>query len=171
MKKIFHYLSVASLILFAACGNNSSIKDNSSVSEKTIIQKTEMVPLDLFSAKINATINAPKGATATADDFDATVSGGDGFSMTIETFEASAPTIAEIKKDVEKNEVNQFVKYIADEAEGIVYQSKAFNDEFHFNYIVSIGDKTYHIYDRRGKTFTQENVQQMFDAAKTMKAK
>jgi hypothetical protein len=78
--------------------------------------------------------------------------------------------IKTVKSDIANNDVNQFKRFLVDEANTLVWESAiAENPEFHFYTIQKVGNRSYVIEDIKGEPFTQAATEAMLNAAKNLR--
>ena len=134
---------------------------------KTVQAATETI--DLSAIEIAATMKAPKGFEAIAGPYDNSIKGPDGYEISIEDAEIN---IAAQRKKTEGDDLTKFIKYVATDPNGFMYEAEIMGKKVvHFEYIVTIGGKSYRMYDKRVAPLTKEQVQPMYDAVKSITAK
>lgn len=156
MKKIALILAVSCIALLSACGNGDK-KEN----------EIKLVPseYDLSKSGLSMVVSAPSEPIVEnpaagiynlkcSNEFQIDIVEGEG-------------NVEQIKKDIAGNEVNKFQRYVEEEDNALLYESKILDSEFHFYFILKAGKTTYEIQDKKGdKIYTEEQAMAMFDAAK-----
>lgn len=81
--------------------------------------------------------------------------------------------IAMKKNDIIHDDVRKFVKYVVEEPNALVWewQIEGMEPEFHFYTVIKDGDKSYEVRDVEGEVFSEKAAMQMFESAKTIRAK
>jgi hypothetical protein len=135
---------------------------------KTASGNTQL--LDLSSKGINATVTVPKNFKIIDDEYE--ILFGDGKNVKIK-IEETSETFADVKKFVKNNTVRGFVKFIQEETNGFIAESKPMSaSEFDFTYFVNIDGKNYKVQD---VGFIQnpdvQALKTMYGYAKTIKLK
>ncbi len=135
-----------------------------------------MIRIGLNSVGMPVTIDIPDTEKAhygieTLPSGDVHVFVNRGFNILINV---SGMTMDRKKKDIAGNDVDKFQSWIVQDSTGVLYKTQMVNEEYHFYSIVKKGDKTYYIQeqsqgsDGNVTNFNQAQVQNMFDAAKTI---
>jgi len=140
-----------------------------SKSTSTATKSPATTTIDLSSIGMNATMTVPAGVQAVEGKYDNSIKGPGNFEISIET---TGQTIEQVKKNTQADDMNIFQKFLATDANGFMYTSKIMGETpAHFEYIATIGDVTYRFYDKRVTPLTPAQLQPMYDAIKTLKAK
>lgn len=125
--------------------------------------------IDLSPIEMAATMQVPKGVKAVEETYSYYIKGADKFEISVET---TKMTLEEWKDKTKKDQMSDFVKFLETSDKGYMYECKLMgNTLVHFEYIVTIGNKTYRLYDRRVPFVKPADVKAMYEAAKTIKAK
>jgi hypothetical protein len=159
MKKLMFLLAVSGIALFTACGGEK--KEEVKLAPGEYDLSKDGLPL------IVKTPSEPIVESPMAGSYSIKCSN----EFNIEVVEGTG-NMEQIKKDIAANDVNKFQRYITEEDNAILYESKILDSEFHFYVILKAGKTTYEIQDKKGeKTYTEEQATAMFEAAKAFRMK
>jgi hypothetical protein len=127
----------------------------------------KLAALSLEDADLDATIQAPEGAKATAEFGAVLVGAGETFQLQINSNHAD---LAASKKEIEGNTVNKLKSFVTDSATELVYESEVMGKgEFHFLANVEVEGAKYNCEDKKGQAFTKADVDAMLAACKSLK--
>ncbi len=128
------------------------------------------VATDLAPAGIEATLQAPEGATVKEAFGSAEVATADNsFHLEISTDKAD---MAARKAEIGSNDINKLKRYVIDEADGILYESVVMGKgEFHLLVNAEGGESGFECQDSKGPSYTEDQAQAMFKACKTLAPK
>jgi len=160
MKNLF-VLFLIPLAIISGCGhsNEGEKKDNLSKGE-----------YDLSKQGLSLIIKAPSEPLVEAAGGGAyTVQSSDVFKIKVHE---GAGDVGQKKKDLEADEVFKVEKFISDEPNALFYEIKGAGiSEYHF-YVVLKNEKTsFEIEDDRSKMYSEEEIKNMFEAAKNARIK
>lgn len=164
---VFTILCISLFLLFASCGSKKS--------EEALIAPEGMSVLDLskygksFAMLVPDTLKAPLSITETSSGA-LEIRVGENFGISINE---QAADLTLIKSDLKADEVNKWKAYIVDEPTAIFWESEIVQPEFHFYVNQKLENSEYSIEDIKdteAKPFSKEEVQKMFDCAKSLKA-
>ena len=130
----------------------------------------KMVATDLSPAGIEATMQAPEGATVKEAFGSGEVQTADGsFHLEISTDKAD---LAARKAEIEANDINKLESYVVDGPDGVLYKSVVMGkSEFHLLVNAEGGETGFECQDSKGPSYTEAQAQAMFAACKTITAK
>lgn len=132
----------------------------------------ELAPLDLTYEDFAATVQAPKGAVFQEEYGTLNVKLADGKQFWLQV-DLEAPDLAKSKEAAEKNTVQKLVKVHTDEADALVYETKAFGrTSFWLDAAVRVGARTVHCYSGRGgHSFDEGEIEVMRTACQSLQLK
>ncbi len=132
----------------------------------------EMAPIDIVYEDFKAVMDAPKGSVFKESFGTLEVKLGDGKDFFVQ-IDTDAPDMAEIKKEIEGNDVQKLVKFHTENDTTFVYETEAFGKKsFWLDMAVKVGDKTVHCYSGRGaNSYTLEQIQTFEKACASLKPK
>ena len=165
MKKIILSIAVVAGLCFMGCGGSKTDETTSSIPGMMEIEiSINDTPLSIMvpdsSKEKLSIVKQSWGATE--------IKAGTHFQISISEDQGD---IALKKSDVADNDVNKFKRYIKDEPTLLSWESEITEPEFHFYTVQKIGAASYLIEDIKEEHFSEADIQQMIDAAKTLKAK
>lgn len=165
MKKILLLLVTPSVLLFSSCGGSKTEETATSLPGMMEVQLkingnaiSIMVP-DSTKGKMEM-VEQSWGATE--------IKVGKDFQISIEEGEGD---VALMKSDIAGNDVNKFKRFIKDEPTLLFWESEITAPECHFYTIVKPAAVSYLVQDIKGEMFSEQGVQTMVEASKTLKAK
>ena len=165
MKSFILLLFASSILFFASCAGSKKEETTASMSGMMEVDlKMNGTPLSIMvpdstKGKVEI-VEQPWGATE--------IQVGKDFQISIEEGEGD---IALMKSDIAGNDVNKFKRFVKDETTLLFWESAITAPECHFYTIVKPGTVPYVIQDIKGDVFSENAVQTMVDAAKTLKTK
>lgn len=169
MKKIFTLISASMLfITMTSCGGKTETQ--------SIQAPAGMITLDLSKYGKQFSLFIPDTTTAKLQIVEQSwgaleIKVGKNFQISI----TEDPGDIELKKsDVKSNDINIFKSFIVEEPLSVMWESEITKPEFHFYTIKKAGDNTYVFEDivpADGEPVSKENIQKMFDSAKTIVTK
>jgi hypothetical protein len=133
-------------------------------------KQVKLVATDLSPAGIEATMQAPEGATVKEAFGSAEVATADNsFHLEIGTDKAD---MAARKAEIDGNDINKLKRYVIDEPDGILYESVVMGkSEFHLLVNAEGGESGFECQDSKGPSYTEAQAQAMFKACKTLAPK
>jgi hypothetical protein len=137
----------------------------------TSFAQTKTTKLNLTSIELPASIDAPAGSSIVIEKWSNSLSV-KGFATTVVIEELYGATVESLKKEVKNNTVNVLSKFLKEDANGFIYESivMANKKEFHFDFIFTIADKSFHFYDNRPSALNEQEVVKLYEVIKTIKA-
>ncbi|MBI4931076.1 MAG: hypothetical protein HY841_09960 [Bacteroidetes bacterium] len=169
MKKIFLFITGASILAAAGCGNGKK-DDNANVGVPQ-----GMVAADLSSTGLSILINVPDSTIGPLEIMENSQGGADvkvgkNFKMTITE---GAGDFAMKKNDITHDDIRKFVKYLVEDPNALVWewQIEGMEPEFHFYTVVKAGEKSFEVHDVEGEIFSEKAATDMLNAAKSIRMK
>jgi hypothetical protein len=135
------------------------------------VAQNKTAKLNLTSIELPASIDAPFGSSIIIEKWSNSLAI-KGFATTVVVEEVYGVSTESLKREVKNNSVNVLSKFIKEETNGFMYESSVMANkiEYHFDFIFTIGEKSFHFYDNRPSAFTQEEVLKLYEIIKTIKA-
>lgn len=132
-------------------------------------EPVKLATLSLEEAGIDASVEAPEGATAKEDFGAYTVTAGDTFALQINT---GAADLAARKGEIEGNTVNKLKSFVTESETELVYETEVMGKtQFHFVANVEVDGAKYNCENQKGATnYTKADVDAMLAACKSLKA-
>jgi hypothetical protein len=135
-------------------------------------QAPKLAKLDLSKANEDyaMTMDAPPGAKAKDGILGVEISNGSNFQVEL----GDAKDMASLKKEIEKNPLNQLKKIHVETKDVLLYESQIKgqpNTEFHFLANVPVGGKTVGAEDMKGGTYTKAQAELMVKCVQSLKSK
>lgn len=169
MKKIFLFAAIISVLAITACSNGSQNKIEDATSESAANDANMIngyVDVDLSDKGFPIIIKVPQGVKVEQTAY-GTVEIKDSAAFQIQIAESTVD-IAQWKKDIQANDVNKFKRFIAEEADGLFYESAFSTPEFHFVKIFKGKTNSYEIQDIKGAAFSEADAKAMYQSAKSV---
>lgn len=94
-----------------------------------------------------------------------------GTTFQLELGTAGPEDFAKGKAEIGKNDINKFVRWVLEEPDVLVYESRAMNSEFHVAAVAKLGDKLLGCGDTKGPTYSEADARLMAKACKTLSKK
>lgn len=131
-------------------------------------EPVKLAELSLEDAGLEAKIQAPEGAKASAEFGAFLVQAGESFQLQINS---SAADLAAAKAEIEGNTVNKLKGFVTESETELVYETEvAGKAQFHFVANVEVDEAKYNCEDKKGQDFTKADVEAMLAACKSMVA-
>jgi hypothetical protein len=168
MKKILFALALPVSLFIYSCGDAAS-------EEEDPLKDMHAVNLVVFDDSLQMYVsNTLDGTVSAAENSNGAVELKVGEKFQLEVSQ-EAGDIALVKSDIDGHEFLKLQKYIIDEPTLLFWEAKApdmTTSEFHFYAIITVNGLPYVVSDvKNGEPHTQEFVQLMVNAAKTLRAK
>ncbi len=168
MKKLFLSIALFSSLFMASCGGDK--KEGETTEGAATVADLAAGEYDLTAGGLPFVIKAPNDPAITspvAGSYELKCS--ELFQMQINE---GAGDLELVKSDIKTNEVFKFKRFIAEEANGVFYESEfQGKPSFHFFVVQKTGSSVYEIQDNKAKQFSEEDTKTMFESAKSIKAK
>jgi hypothetical protein len=163
MNKAFLLLAVSATLIFTACGGTKQ--------EDVVTVKPGMMELNLKVNGNSLTITVPDSSIGKLEmveqSWGATeIKVGKHFQISISEGQGD---IALKKSDISSDEINKFKRYIKEEPNTLFWESEITEPEFHFYTVEKVGPVFYLIENIKEEHFTEKDVQQMLEAAASLK--
>ena len=159
-------------VTLAACGGKGGGATAPGAGAEPTAPEVKLVALDLGPCGETfqgVAVQAPAGAKA-AEDFGA-CSVKAGATFQIEVHSTGPEDFAKAKAEIGKNDINRFVRWVVEEPELLVYESKVMNSEYHVAAVAKAGDKVLSCEDTKGPTYSEADARVMGKACKTLAKK
>lgn len=132
-------------------------------------EPVKLASLSLEDVGLEANVQAPEGAKATAEFGVYVVMAGESFQLQIN---ASAADLAAKKAEIEGNTVNKLKSFVTENETELVYETELDGKpEFHFVANVDVDGAKYHCQDKLGgQPYAQADVDAMLAACKSLAA-
>jgi hypothetical protein len=163
MNKAFLLLAVSAILIFTSCGGSKQ--------EDVVTIKPGMMELNLKVNGNSLTITIPDSSIGKLEMVDQSwgateVKVGKHFQISISEGQGD---IALKKSDISSDEINKFKRYIKEEPNTLFWESEITEPEFHFYTVEKVGPVYYLIENIKEEHFTEKDVQQMLEAAMSLK--
>jgi hypothetical protein len=163
MNKAFLLLAVCAILIFTACGGSKQ--------EDVVIVKPGMMELNLKVNGNSLTITVPDSSIGklemTEQSWGATeIKVGKHFQISISEGQGD---IALKKSDISGDDINKFKRYIKEEPNTLFWESEITEPEFHFYTVEKVGPVFYLIENIKEEHFNEKEIQQMLEAAMSLK--
>ncbi len=163
MKNIFSFIAVCAVLSIAGCGGAKT--------ENVPTVKPGMMELDLKVNGNSLTITVPDSTVGKLEvveqSWGATeIKAGKKFQIAISEGKGD---ITLKKSDIIADEVNKFKRYIKEEPNTLFWESAITEPEFHFYTVEKVGPVFYLIENITEDHFSEKEIQQMLDAAKSLR--
>ncbi len=187
MKKTF-LLMAATGFLLTSCGEDK--KEDSDKDSKEKSNSTEQVEsgeqeasvptepsaptlelngtVDLNAIDIPLTISVPEGTQIKDESYATYVTHSEGFSYEVIEDDGSLYSLEERKEEWNENDLNVVQKYVVDEPNGFIAETKVMNKtEYHFFYVLEGEEMNYYFENEKGYSYSLEQAKLMFESVKT----
>lgn len=163
MKKALLLLVISTSLIYVGCDNSKK--------EEVVTVKPGMMELNLKVNGNSLSITVPDSSIGklemTEQSWGATeIKVGKHFQISISEGQGD---IALKKSDISGDEINKFKRYIKEEPNTLFWESAITEPEFHFYTVEKVGPVFYLIEDIKEEHFTEKDVQQMLESAKSLK--
>lgn len=129
-------------------------------------EPVKLAEISLEDAGLEAKLQAPEGAKATAEFGSFLVQSGESFQLQINS---SGADLAAAKQEIEGNTVNKLKSFVTESETELVYESEVMGKpQFHFLANVEVDGAKYNCEDKKGQDFTKADVDAMLAACKSM---
>ena len=172
MKKTILYTFAIVALTLTACSNGSQTKVDDATKENSVDDANLLngyVNVDLSDKGFPIVIKVPQGVKVEQTPY-GTVEIKDSAAFQIQIAESTVD-VTQWKKDIQTNDVNKFKRFLAEEADALLYESAFSAPEFHFVKIFKGKTNSYEIQDIKGAIFTEADAKAMYQAAKSVKDK
>jgi hypothetical protein len=163
MKKALLLMALSAILVNAGCDNSKK--------EEVATVKPGMMDLNLKVNGNSLTITVPDSSIArleiTEQSWGATeIKVGKHFQISISEGQGD---IALKKSDISGDEINKFRRYLKEEPNTLFWESSITEPEFHFYTVEKVGPVFYLIENIKEEHFTEKDIQQMLESAKSLK--
>lgn len=156
-------MALSAILVNAGCDNSKK--------EEVATVKPGMMDLNLKVNGNSLTITVPDSSIArleiTEQSWGATeIKVGKHFQISISEGQGD---IALKKSDISGDEINKFRRYLKEEPNTLFWESSITEPEFHFYTVEKVGPVFYLIENIKEEHFTEKDIQQMLESAKSLK--